>query len=86
MSTPTVEELKAQKAAADAALTDAAVAHAAKVSEALDGVDPLVLLETLAKLADNAPTDKMAQNLRAGVLALRSGFRLVQAATRSTAV
>ena len=86
MSDPTVEELKAQKAAADTALTDAAKAHAEKVSALLTLHDAPALLEGVAALIDGAPTEKMAQNLRNGVVSLRNGLRLIQAATRSTDV
>lgn len=86
MSDPTVDELKAQKAAADAALKAAAQAHADKVADALKTHDAAGLLENVSALIAGAPTEKMAQNLRGGVLSLRNGLRLLQAATRSTDV
>ncbi len=86
MSDPVVEDLKAQKAAADTALKDAAKAHADKVTALLAQHDATGLLENAASLIAGAPTEKMAQNLRSGVLSLRNGLRLLQAATRSTDV
>ncbi len=86
MADPTVDDLKAQKAAADTALHEAAVAHANKITALMEKHEVLGLLEGATALVDGCPLDMQQTHMRQGVLMLRNGLRLMQAATRATAV